>query len=431
MKIHLFLTVAIVLVAHVANADWPQFNSIEAERSSSAARPADWIMPASFEMRPILLASRLPAPSGVVQVAPQPILNRTPVPVAGPPVPVVPMPIDVTPERKPVQSFAPHPDEMSYMPQKCEAGCIAVCSCLPPWAHRTSIFAEALYWRVRDAEVAYAVPIDGGIFPPPAAPVQVGPVALTDPDYEPAFRVGGSFCLDECTSLVGTYTHFEAETQDAVSVSAPVALRSLVLHPGNVAANSDFLDATAALDIDLDMVDADFRSVWFAGDCWAVNYIAGARYAHLAQEFRAIFTNAGTTDTLLSDVDFDGAGLRFGIDGERHTSHHGFLMYGSAVASLLAGEFRSRYFWGNTADPTIVDTSWRAGRLVPTLDIELGAGWQSHTGKFRFTVGYETSMWFNSITTDEWIQSVRNNNFVNISDTMTMDGLTGRAEYRF
>jgi len=431
MKTRILLAFAAAMINQVAHGDWPQFNINSAVSTASVPSPANWIGPTGFEMSPILVASRLPAPTGVVQVAPRPILNRTPVAVAGPPVPIVPTPIQLSPERRPVQSYAPHPDEMSYASQKCDAGCMVVCSCLPPWAHRTSIFAEALYWRVRDAEVAYAVPIDGGIVPPPAAPVQIGPVALTDPDYEPAFRMGGSFCLDECTSLIGTFTHFEVETQDAVTVSAPVALRSLLLHPGNVAANCDFLDATAALDLDLDMVDVDFRSVWFAGDCWAVNYIAGAGYAHLAQEFRGVFTNAGTTDTLLSDVDFDGAGLRFGIDGERHTSHHGFLMYGSAVASLLAGEFRTRYFWGNTADPSIVDTSWRAGRLVPTVDIELGAGWQSHCGKFRFTVGYETSMWFNSITTDEWIQSVRNNNFVNISDTMTMDGATGRAEYRF
>jgi hypothetical protein len=98
---------------------------------------------------------------------------------------------------------------------------------------------------------------------------------------------------------------------------------------------------------------------------------------------------------------------------------------------LLAGEIRTRYFFGNTADPSIVDTNWKAGRLIPMLDLELGAGWQSPCGHYRFTVGYEISMWFNSVTTDEWIHSVGANNPADMKDTMTFDGLTARAEYRF
>jgi hypothetical protein len=39
--------------------------------------------------------------------------------------------------------------------------------CDPPWIHRSGVFGEFLYLRSRDGEVAYAVPVDGAIVPPP------------------------------------------------------------------------------------------------------------------------------------------------------------------------------------------------------------------------------------------------------------------------
>jgi hypothetical protein len=65
------------------------------------------------------------------------------------------------------------------------------------------------------------------------------------------------------------------------------------------------------------------------------------------------------------------------------------------------------------------------------LDLELGVGWQSPCGHYRFTAGYVVSTWLNTVSTDEWIDSVRNNNFVGLDDRMSFDGLTARGEYRF
>ena len=101
------------------------------------------------------------------------------------------------------------------------------------------------------------------------------------------------------------------------------------------------------------------------------------------------------------------------------------------TANFVPGEFRTRYTQGSNVDPIIVDTAWKAGRIVSILDLEVGAGWQSCCGHVRLTAGYVISSWFNTVNTDEWIQSVRTNNFVGLNDTMTFDGLTARAEYRF
>ena len=306
--------------------------------------------------------------------------------------------------------------------------------CLPPWAHRSSIFGELLMLRARDAEVAYAVAIDGAIVPPPASPIQVGPVAVADPDYEPGFRVGGSYALDDCSSIVLTYSRFQSSTNDTVGTTAPLVLRSLVLHPGTANAGSDFLDASATLGVDFDLADIDYRAVWSADELWAVNYVIGARYARLQQDFTGVFTSTGTTDTLDTRLDFEGGGLKFGLDGERHACNSGILAYGKASASFVAGEFRGSYLQGSDVDPVIVDTSWRAGRMVTILDMEVGLGWQSIDGRWRITSGYMISAWYNVVPTNEWIEGVQTNNFVGLNDDaqmITFDGLTARLEYRW
>lgn len=309
--------------------------------------------------------------------------------------------------------------------------------CCPPfWAHRTGVFGEYLLLRARDAEVAYAVPINGPIDPAQPSPIQVGPVAIVDPDYSSGFRVGGSWTLDQCTSLVGTYTFFESHTTSAVNVDPPLVLRPLVTHPGTLNAGSDYLPGSADLNVDFQFADVDYRAIWWLGECSAVNWSVGARYAQLTQDFDVQFGDTGTRDSVATAVDFDGGGIRVGVDGERHHGAHGFLLYGKGLLSLVAGEFSAFYLQGTDQDHEIVNTAWKAGRLVPILDLELGAGWQSPCGHFRVTAGYLVSMWFNTLTTDSWIRSVQQNNFVGQADaisydTLTFDGFTARAEYRF
>jgi hypothetical protein len=181
--------------------------------------------------------------------------------------------------------------------------------------------------------------------------------------------------------------------------------------------------------------DLDYRALWWIGNCSVVNWTVGARYAQLNQDFSALFADGGTTDNVTTAVNFDGGGLRFGLDAERHRGC-GFLLYGRGAVSLVAGEFRAAYFQGSDVDPEIVNTSWTAGRVVPICDLELGGGWQSECGRWRLTGGYVISTWWNAVTSDSWIRSVQQNNFAGqadavSSDRVTFDGLTARVEYRF
>jgi len=331
-------------------------------------------------------------------------------------------------ETSPIQTVAWGADQKHDM-VACDAGCKGKCDCPPRGAHRTMAFGEFLYLRARDAEVAYAVPINSVLGPPD---VQVGPVNMTDPDHSTGFRTGVSVCMDDCSSVALTWTMFQSNTVDAITLpGGGTALRALVLHPGAANAASNFLDASAQSDIDFDLVDADYRALWWEGECSMLNYVIGARYARMDQDFNARFSGAGSIESLVTDVNFDGAGLRFGLEAERHGRHHGMLVYSKAYANILAGDFRARYFYNNDTDPVIVNTSWKAGRVMTQLEVELGVGWQSPCGRYRVTGGYHIASWFNALTTDKWIQAVQDNTFTDLNDTMTFDGLTFRAEYRF
>jgi len=315
----------------------------------------------------------------------------------------------------------------------CYGGDGCGCGCSDGWCHHINIFGEFLYLRPRNAEIAYAVPIDGNILPP-GQQFQVGPVQLVDPDYSPGFRFGAGFTLGECNAIVVTWSQLDSFTHDEFSLPGlgPV-VRSLVSPspPGlNVAA--DGLLARADLDTQFKLLDIDYKGL-FAYCCdYQLAYVVGARYANLEQHFRSAFEQNGVNN-VRAESEFDGAGLKLGLEGERYGNCTRFFVYGKGFASLVGGSFRTRYEYNNQSDPLIVDTSWKAGRLVTILDLEAGLGWRNHCDNLRFSVGYMFSSWLNVVKTNEWINTVQTNNFVDPSDNynglMTFDGLTARAEF--
>lgn len=309
----------------------------------------------------------------------------------------------------------------------CEDACCPPPACCVPTCR---VFGELLYLRARDAEVVYGVPIDGAIVPPGVAPVQVGPVGMVDPDCEPAFRVGLAHALDECSELAASYTRFESDTTNHIADSPTSVIRSMVLHPGTLAASTDFLDARASYGIDFQLVDLEYRRVFSSGACHSMTYLAGLRYANLQQDFLAQFAELGT-ETVRTGIEFEGGGLRVGWEGERHARSCGLLCYGRATANFVAGEFKARYLQSNAFDPVVVDTSWEAGRIVTMVDLELGVGWASPCDRCRFTVGYMVNGWCNTVTTSDWIGAVQTNDFGGLGDTLTFDGFVTRAEVRF
>jgi len=306
-------------------------------------------------------------------------------------------------------------------------------SCCPDPCDWT-VFGEFLYLRPGNDRVPIAVPINGAIVPPvDGIVVQAGETATADVGFQPGFRVGMSRAWDECSRVGVCYTRFEGVNNSAVATTAPLVLRSAVSHPGTYAAPTDFLDAAARYDIQFQLADLDYRRIWLSGDQYVVNYVVGARYAHLGQTLNAISSNSTVIETVDTQVLFDGAGIRVGLEGERHAACSGWMIYGSGMASFLGGTFRGDFLQVTNAAGAIpqVVNGWKDDRVVSILEIEAGVGWVSESGCLRLKGGYLVSGWFNAPTTDRFIRSVHRNRVIGVDDTLTFDGVSLRAEVRF
>lgn len=308
--------------------------------------------------------------------------------------------------------------------ETCLPECRRGCGC---W----EVYGDFLWLHPRDGEVPYAVPIDGAIVPPPAIPVQVGPTAVVDGDYDIGFRLGAGYQWDECTTIRASYTWFESNADHETETAAPNVIRSLVTHPGAAAAPTDFLRASAGHDIDFQFVDLDYSAIFSCSERHVLSYVLGARYAHLNQNFASRYVNGGV-ETVTNDITFDGGGIRLGLEAERYgPCGSGLMIYGRGFASFVAGDFQGRYAMGTGADPSVAETTWEAGRIVPILDLEAGVGWTSRRGHVRVSAGYMISAWLNAVQTAEFIEGVRENNMLGLGDGLTFDGLVARGEIRF
>ncbi|MBI2823591.1 MAG: hypothetical protein HYX69_02740 [Planctomycetia bacterium] len=315
-------------------------------------------------------------------------------------------------------------------PDACGQECLMqCCQRTPVWAHLTGGFGSYLFLRPRYTEVPFAVPIDGAIVPPVNPPIQVGPTGVIDPNYSSGFRAGFNKSLGCYSSVRATYTHYENSEANAISTDAPNVIRSLVSHPSTLSSAQDFLSAAATSSINFQFADVDYRGLFSYGPRHALNYVAGIRYAHLNQDFGALFSNNGT-ETVTSAVNFDGGGIRVGLEGD-FVCRHGLMLYGRSAASFVAGQFRANYVQGQSFDPIVVNTSWHSGRLVSILDLELGVGWTSPNQRVRFRAGYLVMGWFNAVKTVDFISAVQQNNFTQLSNPFSFDGLTATGELRF
>jgi len=313
----------------------------------------------------------------------------------------------------------------------CCPPCRPSACCVPVW----SVFGEGLYLRPGNDKVAFGVAINGAIEPPSGvAPVQVAPEGVVDHEFEPGFRAGLRHAVDDCATMGVTYTHFDSVAEGGLHVTSPNVIRSLVVHPGTQTASTDFLDATARGVVQFRLGDMDYRRLIACDDLYAVHYLIGGRYASMGQEFSSLFTNSTLREMIGTQIDFEGGGIRLGLEGERHARCSGWMLYGRSAASFVGGVYRADYYQRDSLRGLVVNTGWKEDRIITILDLELGVGWTSSCGRFRVSAGYMVNAWLNTLGTEDFIQAVQNNTSGRSSDltnAMTFDGLTTHVEYRF
>lgn len=310
----------------------------------------------------------------------------------------------------------------------CGACCMKDC-CEPPeiWEHQNRIFGDFLYLSPRGADVAYATASMGSY----ANSNPVAPSEMADPTYQPGFRVGGAYALDCMSSIVGTYWWYDSGNNGTATLpgTAGTFFRPETLR---VDPNVDFgttLDVGTRYDVRFQMADLEHRKVLCGDECHVINRVVGVRYANLRQDFNANYgiNHLANVDT---QIDFYGVGPRFGLAGE-WASKCGFYYYGEGFVNILAGQIVADYNQRDNQALQIARAGISQDRFVPTLEMEMGLGWKNRCGNIHLRAGYYMNHWFNVITTPRFIDGVQANQIDHLSNTLSFDGLTARAEVRF
>jgi hypothetical protein len=312
----------------------------------------------------------------------------------------------------------------------CPQAPVVGCECKQKEHHLCfDIYGDFLYLRPRGTNVPYAQPFNGAI--PLAVPS--GPVAVANPDWSSGFRVGGGVAIGDCSWLTADFAYYDVTTNGSIQAGPPLSLNSLLLFPTTVNANNPAQSAVAHYDIQFKYGDIDFHQLIWGGPRWHLDYLVGARYAHLEQDLNVTYDILGATN-VRSHINFDGGGGRLGLEGEYKVCH-GFYTYGKGIASLLGGHFGGDYTQRNVFAGLQAQTTIGEDRVVPQLDLELGAGWASPKGHVRLSAGYYLSSWFNTMTMPSFVQGVQNVNYTtngnNFRDTLTFDVFLGRVEFRY
>jgi Legionella pneumophila major outer membrane protein precursor len=351
------------------------------------------------------------------------------------------------------EDYSAEPKPLAASLCECEAGCGDACpgsscftqsgaccgrcdtccpdACCGPYI-RKQIFAEYLYLRPLNANVEYAVPFNGPISAG-AVPLQEGRTASVNPVFSSGFRAGGGLWFDDCTGITATFSHYENNSYDATSVDPPLVLRAMVIHPSSLDADEDWLSASAHQYIRFDLGDLDYRHEFYSSECSSVDYLVGIRYAGLRQEFDAQYESI-ITGNVNTQVNFDGGGLRFGLEAQRYGARN-ISVYGKASASFLGGEFRGTYLQSDTNLPVVTQTDWKEARFVSILDCEVGIYWTSRNNRLRASAGYMLSGWMNVVKTAEFISSVQANQYhgpdkIN-GNGLVFDGFVASLEYNW
>lgn len=316
----------------------------------------------------------------------------------------------------------------------CDSACDSICgkskqACVPWWAHRCGGFGELLYLSPGNSDLIYAVEQTGPV--PQASPT--GPIGISNIDEHLGYRVGVAFAHSNCSSLTGSYARWDGSTTSSLQATGNNVLNSNVIHPSTATTGAASLEATATQKASFQFADLMLRRVYRSSDFGVLNWNAGLRYGNLQQNLSADQTVSVATGltNVSTDIDFNGFGIIGGLDGTRRCAQTGFLVYGRALGSLLAGNWQADYRQTNQFGGGVIANRYDDYRVTPVVDTELGFGWQSCGGCLRVTSGYLFSTWFNAVTTRDYIQSVRTGNMLNLDDNLTFSGLTLRTELRF
>lgn len=240
------------------------------------------------------------------------------------------------------------------------------------------------------------------------------------------YRLGNGFRTelgyrlpDGGLDVSAAYTFFRATGNATIAAPAGRVLLPTLTRPGLI---DTATTAVAASRLDYDVYDALVGRRFELDDHLAARAFAGVRFADIAQTFDAKFNgrDARSADVLTRSR-FEGAGPVVG--GEMvYAWRRGFHLYARGSGGLLSGLDREDRRETNDAGRTLyADTPLALRKVVPTVNLGIGAGFQYRTLSLR--AGYEATHWFGLTDRVRFASDVSQGALSTQPGNLSLDGL--------
>jgi hypothetical protein len=275
-------------------------------------------------------------------------------------------------------------------------------------------------------------------------------------DYESSFRIGGGYRLTGCGDEVRfLFTRLEssAELQQAggddsifVPYLGEVANGFEALVDANVEIDSYELEYSKTIPLGgagcgCECGDACGGGYGYGGCCgscpaWDVRWSGGFRAADAEweREYTRLNANDQVNATAESSMDFEGAGLKVGLEGRRYFCQGGWLsVYAKGDLSLLYGRLEfdaERELNIGTVDEDEDEQSTTVNQIVPVTDLEAGISGQISCYS-RISAGYLLSAWHDLGFRDEIELSDSFPVRYDDANILGFDGFFARCEFAF
>ncbi len=259
-----------------------------------------------------------------------------------------------------------------------------------------------------------------------------------DWDYQGSVRafVGYRTC-DCCGEIRFTYWNYNNSTHQ---VTDPVPDDSSITYNGQLEIDALTPGQVMIVNNSLNMNTYDIeysKCLTYGGCCpcecppWGLKYYAGVRIASVDRGDTTQINNSDTSifQQAFINTKFTGAGPRVGLEGRRFFGNSGFSLYAKSSLSLLLGQYdieEVRFTPGETATrETYLDSH---DRIIPEVDIDLGASWQM-TCHLNLSAGYEWQAWWDLGPFEQGANIFAEP--IDTSNILSLDGLFVRLEYTF
>jgi hypothetical protein len=261
--------------------------------------------------------------------------------------------------------------------------------------------------------------LDFAITDPNTAGTAVGAIKSLEWDVSSGFRVGGGWAMEPEGLSVGVfYTYLHAHDDQGLVAPTGGVLYSTLSHPGFIDAVNTAFGNTS---LNYHVVDLEVGSNIQVGKCVHLWVGTGGKFASIDQSLDAFYDGLTASSAQVSSpIDFDGGGVRVGVDGS-WTVGRGFSLFSRAFGSLMIGDFRTNLLETNGAGAFVItDVTEHYWKVVPVLELAVGAGWENNW--LRVRAGYELTNWFGLVDSPDIVHDFSNKLSHRTSD-LSLDGL--------